>query len=371
MSNDQMKIPSKLKVGYNKRTDTYTGKLAYVIYYDEKGKLRKETSWNSWCDKKLGSDEYPNEPTSGFVLNKKVGDYKSDWNHRQAAIRVYDPRGFEFEIGVENLLYILQECTSTKGKGLEGEFVYAFDKSDLVLLPVSSQEYITSKLFSDGLMKKVGKADMVEGCVYITKKQEEVIYLGKQGWHEANKYYDGDSIRSYEYKGEKHIFAYMDEPSNKYDCPYFSDSGFTKISSKVSDVIATDYADRFDKFKKSFYGGGIVEIMLKSMTPDFINDVKAQYISHYTNYITMLDGAGYVVNFREANRNYWGYSTPNFTDSTVFEMNIMNKVVIDGNKVTYEPLEKGRQVTLKQIKEMEFFDLCGKMLSGKKIKIHI
>jgi hypothetical protein len=35
------------------------------------------------------------------------------------------PRGFEFEISIPNLLYILQECNSTKG--LDGEFVYAWD----------------------------------------------------------------------------------------------------------------------------------------------------------------------------------------------------------------------------------------------------
>ena len=33
-------IPEKIKVGYQNRNDTYTKKLAYVIYYDEKGKLR-------------------------------------------------------------------------------------------------------------------------------------------------------------------------------------------------------------------------------------------------------------------------------------------------------------------------------------------
>ena len=31
-------IPEKIKVGYQNRNDTYTKKLAYVIYYDEKGK---------------------------------------------------------------------------------------------------------------------------------------------------------------------------------------------------------------------------------------------------------------------------------------------------------------------------------------------
>lgn len=38
-------LPSKIKVGYQKRNNCYTKKLAYVIYYDGKGKLRKEASW--------------------------------------------------------------------------------------------------------------------------------------------------------------------------------------------------------------------------------------------------------------------------------------------------------------------------------------
>ena len=43
-------IPKIINVGYQNRSGTYTGKLAYVIYYDEKGKLRKEASWNNWRD---------------------------------------------------------------------------------------------------------------------------------------------------------------------------------------------------------------------------------------------------------------------------------------------------------------------------------
>lgn len=43
-------IPKRINVGYQERQGTYTGKLAYIIYFDEKGKLRKETSWNGWRD---------------------------------------------------------------------------------------------------------------------------------------------------------------------------------------------------------------------------------------------------------------------------------------------------------------------------------
>ena len=103
-------IPNKINVGYQNREGTYTGKLAYVIYYDERGKLRKETSWQNWRDKNIPNNEYENVPTEGFVLNKKVGGYKSDWNFRQTYSRIYDPRGFEFEITIDNLLWIL-ECS--------------------------------------------------------------------------------------------------------------------------------------------------------------------------------------------------------------------------------------------------------------------
>jgi hypothetical protein len=120
-------IPEKINVGFQNRSDTYTKKLAYIIYFDQKGVLRKETSWNGWRDKSIDNIIYDNIPTSGFVLNKKVGDYVSDWNHRQAYVRVYDPRDFEFEITIENLLYILENASSIKGKGLEGEFTYGWD----------------------------------------------------------------------------------------------------------------------------------------------------------------------------------------------------------------------------------------------------
>ena len=117
-------LPKTIKVGYQNRSDTYTGRLAYVIYYDQQNKLRKERSWEGWRDNKIEPQEFSNEPTSGFVLNKKVGGYDTGWNHRQTYTRVYDPRGFEFEITIPNLLYILENANSIKGKGLEGDFIY-------------------------------------------------------------------------------------------------------------------------------------------------------------------------------------------------------------------------------------------------------
>lgn len=190
-------IPKTINVGYQNRSDTYTKKLAYVIYYDEKGKLRKEASWQSWRDDKIDPQEFSNEPTSGFVLNKKVGDYDSGWNHRHAYVRIYDPRNFEFEITIENLLYILENTSAIKGKGLEGDFVYGWDGKDLVLIPTESPDYKSINEYNNILHnnKTVKAKDLIIGATYLTKDNHEMIYMGKYDyyssgykWFENGKY---------------------------------------------------------------------------------------------------------------------------------------------------------------------------------------
>ena len=203
-------IPKKINVGYQNRSGTYTGKLAYVIYYDEKGKLRKETSWNSWRDENIPNEEFENVPTEGFVLNRRAGGVEESWgwNARKTYCRIYDPRNFEFEITIENLLYILENTNSIKGKGLEGEFVYGWDGKDLVLMPVDSLDYKQISEYNNILHNKetVKAKDLKIGAAYLTKDNQERIYIGKfevynydesnvgkQFWF-AYKYYDYDWV---------------------------------------------------------------------------------------------------------------------------------------------------------------------------------
>ena len=221
-------IPKKINVGYQNRSGTYTGKLAYVIYYDEKGKLRKETSWNSWRDEKIPNDEFDNVPTSGFVLNKKVGDYSNGWDHRQAYCRVYDPRNFEFEITIENLLYILENASSIKGKGLEGEFVYGWDGKDLILMPIESPDYkqITeyNKIVHNN--ESIKAKDLIVGATYLTKDNQERIYMGKYDYyHYGYRWLENDEYKcckKYNDIPTKHDgrYGYSAVPHESIDYPY-------------------------------------------------------------------------------------------------------------------------------------------------------
>lgn len=214
--NSSIFVPKTINVGYQNRSGTYTGKLAYIIYYDEKGKLRKEASWNSWRDDKIPNDEFDNVPTEGFVLNKKAGDYSTGWDHRHAYCRVYDPRGFEFEITIENLLYILENANCIKGKGLEGEFIYGWDGKDLVLMPVESPDYKQISEFNKIIYNNetIKAKDLIIGATYLTKDNENWIYMGK---FEAFDYWEGTNKGKHFWFWDDGIFEhYKSLPKNKF-----------------------------------------------------------------------------------------------------------------------------------------------------------
>jgi len=255
-------IPKKIKIGFQNRDDTYTKKLAYVIYYDQKGILRKQKSWESWRDKKINPVEFDNIPTSGFVLNKKVGDYASRWNHRQAYCRVYDERDFEFEITIENLLYILTNTSCIKGKGLEGLFVYGWDGKDLLLMPIDSPDYKEISQYNEIIHAKnyIKSKDLIIGATYRTKQNEEWIYMGRFDYHttKGEKSYDTNSRYSYDYKwiytdinkGKHHFFAKESTYSwnNGLDLLTLKSLGDKFIEIISSDCIE-NYSDLFAKLE--------------------------------------------------------------------------------------------------------------------------
>jgi hypothetical protein len=256
----QLFIPSKIKVGYQNREDTYTKKLAYVIYFDQLGKLRKEKSWLGWCDSKIPSHEFENDPTEGFVLNKGVGGTRHSygWNTRNEYIRVYDPRDFEFEISVANLLFILRECDCSKGKGLEGKFVYAWNGTELVLLPESSSDYQNSKEYTKLQAENIKPKDLIAGAAYLTKLQKKLTYLGKfDYWHVvSNSSYT--SIKDKKCPQKKFVFW----NGKSFE---FLDN-IKSIATLISATPSPDYAELVDKYAKSFNGSRVVSIHLEDNT---------------------------------------------------------------------------------------------------------
>lgn len=205
-------IPKTITAGYQNRKDTYSGRLAYIIYTDDNNVLRKEKSWNSWRDKTIPSTVDNNVPHSGFFINKSVGGYVDHWM-RQSYIRMYDSTfNLEFEITLPNLNYILNNCSWNPDKGLDGDFVYAWYGTDLWLLPVNSEAYKASTEHAEKVKKskRFKEKDLIVGHGYRFEDGSVFIYLGK-----LTRFYN--YCKSYMYVSaddyDKHFFG---ENSNEY-----------------------------------------------------------------------------------------------------------------------------------------------------------
>lgn len=271
-------IPKKIKVGFQERDETYTGKLAYIIYFDEKNKLRKETSWLSWCDKDLGSFEFDNEPRNGYVFNKGVQRYAYHFGSGRSMLRVYDPRGFEFEITIDNLEAVLMNSDISK-KEIMGEYVFAWSGSDLILLPTNSQEYIESVSYTEKQDKKISAKELIKGATYSRKKNDEhYIYIGHHEWFEDKR--NDHVFTKNESKGKKHIFAYNDESEGYVFCPLT----VNLLAECLNEEVDDNYADLVVQFENSFNYKLVNDFELVDLDDSYFKD-KHQHFGEYHNFI--------------------------------------------------------------------------------------
>lgn len=267
-------IPKTLKIGFCNRIDTYTGKLAYIIYYDNKNKLRKEPSWNSWRDKSIEPLEIENIPISGFVLNKKVGGESYGWNPRQTYTRIFDPREFEFEITIPNLLYILENTNSIKGKGLEGDFVYGWSGTELILIPTSSPDYTQLVQYNDSIInkEKITAKTLILGGTYLTKDNRTWIYLGEFENHHSYK------KGTFFFSDDNGYTAISKSSINTKIIKCISTTPVDNYAYLVDDLMCHDYISPIDTTLTKF------SLYTEKEIVDFLNSSKGTYGEFFLPY---------------------------------------------------------------------------------------
>lgn len=167
LTTSELYLPKTLKVGYQYRDTKFEKKIGYVIYYDHTGKLRKETSWENWRDKQIDSNEFENIPTEGFMIHSNI---KDKWSQRQEYLSIYDPRGFEFEITIDNFIYIIQHCNIIN-TGIVGKLVYVWRGAELLLMPITDNTTYSelSKLQQSLFAPKDQVLELIPNKPYIIK----------------------------------------------------------------------------------------------------------------------------------------------------------------------------------------------------------
>lgn len=256
-------VPKRLNVGYNKKSNTTNGLLGYVIYYDLKtGELRKEKSQDSWRDKSIKSMDFDNVPMKGFLFSSNIvrGGY---YRGVVEKIRVFDPRGFDVEISIENLMKIIEHYTIEKAE-INGKLAYTWYGNELLLLPIDSSEYKESLDLSLKSEKNYTIKDLIVGNIYQCKKSKSVfneIYLGR---FDVNCSITSSSVvrdneiylvNNHRNIGKRHIFLRYDD--NRFIEKYtianpkmiLSESGKLsdeELNNKIMKFEDSIYTKRFD-----------------------------------------------------------------------------------------------------------------------------
>lgn len=86
-------------------------------------------------------DDVDNNPATGFRITKSIS--RGGWNGGNKVVRIEDPRGFELEISVDNLVKLMTMTTFIDGE-CQTECVWARDGAKNVLLPVNSDLYLAA-----------------------------------------------------------------------------------------------------------------------------------------------------------------------------------------------------------------------------------
>lgn len=362
-------IPETLMIGFQNREDTFDGKLSYVIYFDEKGKLRKESSWSSWRDKNIEPIEVKNEILKNPILNKSVQRYGYHFGSGRNMLRIYDPRGFEYEITVSNFVGISQYCDMVKSE-LVGEFVYAFQDGDMILLPVDSEEYKEAKEDTLNKNTKVSAKNLKPGNVYTANNGNTCIYIGKYNLNkDVNKYLHLPICSS----GKKHIF-YVEEESmfkdigvatlglqkdsldkeelNKY-LDVFVDSNLEKeidylYCDKSFDINEIYKKEKFCDFifAHETNKGSFTKLEIK--TPYIRNNNDKYYIQNedlniYYSYLLLKNGK-YESQHGNTLYPYWRNDEPNYQQSGISKNSEFDKIIrtekYSNNKIIYSDNEE-------------------------------
>jgi hypothetical protein len=313
MTSSTLYIPKTLVVGFQKRSDTFTGKLAYVIYKDHTGKLRKEASWNSWRDKTITTIEVDNVATPNFTLNKGVQRSREWFGSGRSMVRVWDPRDFEFEITVDNLLNVLMHADVSK-RDITEPCVYAWQGSNLVLLPTNSVEYEESIKHTDKQSKKVSSRELVVGRVYSIKADAatEVIYLGRQERYTIETYDEQHCVAG-KYQQHKKSKAHVFMDIKTKEVLVKEPSAY--LAGELSDQVHPDLAALLDFYYSSAESQQIVGA---SLAPSVYIPDNEPYLYRYMTksiWFALSDTEFVQIQYGDENTHY--HSRQNVTSGTV------------------------------------------------------
>lgn len=215
-----MKIFDELYVGRVERywnpkdkTDPYVLGFATQKEDNKEFEKRKSTvdAWAAKSQKNLGPIVVENTLQSGFRVVSKMRRYSWGWHGDNKDIwRIEDPRGFQLEVGGENIYNIIEAAGISPGGEIPGKCLWGRDSGRNILLHEASGVFQEASANPKNLQVYLKKSDLEVGKSYQLAAYSHIplTYLG-------------------EYVG----YAIAERPANGYE-PYFKEK-YIKKHTKV------------------------------------------------------------------------------------------------------------------------------------------
>ena len=289
-------VPPKIIVGYQKQVRDSEAKenktkfpLAYVVYKDEKGKLRKEKSWNDWRDQNRAPAEFDNVPIEGFKFLRTVQRSRDWFGTGRNMWRVLHPKGFQFEITSDNLEAIFHEIGITKGGIITTKCLLGWQGVALLLIPEGTELYdefleSSKRITADKVKKNTIKC----GNTVTLKDGRKAIFYGKfchlttvhtaldsQGKTITDRYYRHDVNDKYTYKWiQKEVIEPIDENKANVRQELEVKGSFDVVSIDDTNEIPREKAvgilnDWLTKLRKEYYWNADQYIIFSDKPKDF------------------------------------------------------------------------------------------------------
>lgn len=179
-----IKIPAKVYVGFQGRRSQDEVPLGFMTPYaeDKAGQKRRDTVDN-WAKGYYGSEKtfnsvmLENKPMIGFKVGRSIRR-SGGWNGSGASyVRVEDPRGFELEITIENLVMCMSDNHIQDGE-IVAECVWGREGNRNILLPTNSEPYKASVATTEKISKKLSLRDIKPGDTIKFLTGETAQYFG-------------------------------------------------------------------------------------------------------------------------------------------------------------------------------------------------
>jgi hypothetical protein len=175
--NHTIRIFPKHYVGFT--DNRYPGDVvpfAFMTHYEDNAAGRKrQAQVDNWSRGKMTSVIIDNKPMIGFRISR--GLRRLGWNHHATSVRIEDPRGFEVDISVSNMMMLTDNNLLENGEILR-ECVWGRDGGANVLLPVNSSPYVAATVNTERMTTTVNSRTVALGDTVLLKNGLQGRYLG-------------------------------------------------------------------------------------------------------------------------------------------------------------------------------------------------